>query len=34
MIMLSFLFVVCYVLYAYGDGFSDGMFKLLGTEIH
>lgn len=32
--MLSFLFVVCYVLYAYGDGFSDGMFKLLGTEIH
>ena len=32
--MIELLFITCYILYVYGDGFSDGKFKLEKTEIH
>ena len=32
--MTSILFIIGFVAYCFGDGFSDGRFKLLGTEAH
>ena len=32
--MTSLLFIIGFVAYCFGDGFSDGRFKLLGTEAH
>lgn len=28
------LFIICYLLWVVGDGYSDGIFKKLGTERH
>jgi hypothetical protein len=32
--MTSLLFIIGFVAYCFGDGFSDGRFKLLNTEAH
>jgi len=32
--MTALLFIIGFICYCFGDGFSDGRFKLLGTEAH
>jgi hypothetical protein len=32
--MTPLTLLIGYILYTFGDGFSDGRFKLLGTEAH